>query len=80
MRDIEGEIDHLDKMITALVELLDEKGIIEYNVWESKIRDKIESVKGLTKFEDLKDWTFIQVVLLENGINYCKFLKFNLEF
>ena len=54
-RDIEGEIDHLDKMITALVELLDEKSVIEYDEWERKIRDKIESVKGLTKFEDLED-------------------------
>ena len=44
-RDIEGEIDHLDKMITALVELLDEKSVIEYDEWERKIRDKIESVK-----------------------------------
>lgn len=54
-RDIEGEIDHLDKMITALVELLDEKGIIEYDEWENKIREKIEAVKGLTKFEDLEE-------------------------
>ena len=54
-RDIEGEIDHLDKMVTALVELLDEKGIIKYDEWESKIREKIEAVKGLTKFEDLED-------------------------
>ena len=55
MRDIEDEIDHLDKMITALVELLDEKGVILYDEWESKIREKIESVKGLTKFKDLDD-------------------------
>ena len=54
-RDIEGEIDHLDKMVTALVELLDEKGVIGYDEWESRIRGKIESVKGLTKFEDLDD-------------------------
>ena len=54
-RDIEGEIDHLDKMITALVELLDENGVIGYNEWEIRIREKIESVKGLTKFNDLDD-------------------------
>ena len=42
-------------IITALVELLDEKGVIEYDEWDSRIRDKIESVKGLTKFEDLDD-------------------------
>lgn len=54
-RDIEGEIYHLDKMITALVELLDEKSVIEYDEWEIRIREKIEAVKGLTKFEDLND-------------------------
>ena len=54
-RDLEGEIYHLDKMITALVELLEEKGILEYEEWENKIREKLEEVKGLTKFEDLED-------------------------
>lgn len=54
-KDIEGEIDHLDKMVTALVELLDEKGVIEYDEWEIRIREKIESVKGLTKFKDLEE-------------------------
>lgn len=53
-RDVEGEIYHLDKMITALVELLEEKGILEYEEWENKIREKLEEVKGLTKFEDLE--------------------------
>ena len=45
----------LDKMVTALVEILDENGIIKYTEWDNKIREKIESVKGLTKFEDLDD-------------------------
>ena len=45
----------MPSIIAALVELLDEKGVIEYNEWESRIREKIESVKGLTKFEDLDD-------------------------
>ena len=45
----------MPSIITALVELHDEKGVIEYNEWESRIREKIESVKGLTKFDDLDD-------------------------
>lgn len=45
----------MPSIIAALVELLDEKGVIEYNEWESRIREKIESVKGLTKFKDLDD-------------------------
>ncbi len=54
-RDVEGEIHHLDKMTTAIVELLEEKGILEYEEWENKIREKLEEVKGLTKFEKLED-------------------------
>ena len=54
-RDIGGEIDHLDKMITSLVEILEEKGILAYEEWENRIREKIEATKGLTKFEDLDD-------------------------
>lgn len=53
-RDVEGEIYHLDKMITSLVELLEEKGLIQYEEWENKLRDKLEEVKELTKFEDLE--------------------------
>lgn len=45
----------MPSIITALVELLDEKGVMEYDEWENKVRDKIEAVKGLTKFEDLED-------------------------
>jgi len=54
-RDIEGEIYHLDKMITSLVELLEEKGILEYEEWENKLRKKLDSVNRLTKFEDLEE-------------------------
>lgn len=53
-RDVDGELHHLDIMITALVDLLEEKGIIGYEEWENKIREKLEEVKGLTKFEDLE--------------------------
>jgi hypothetical protein len=33
-KDIEGELYHLDKMITSLVEILEEKGILTYEDWE----------------------------------------------
>lgn len=42
-------------MVTALVELLNENGIVGYDEWEIRIMEKIEAVKGLTKFEDLDD-------------------------
>ncbi|MGB8215899.1 MAG: hypothetical protein WCE94_01235 [Candidatus Methanoperedens sp.] len=54
-KDIEGELYHLDKMITSLVEILEEKGILTYEEWEVRIRKKIEEAKGLTKFEELED-------------------------
>ncbi len=54
-KDIEGELYHLDKMITSLAELLEEKGIITQEEWEARIRKKIEETKGLTKFEELED-------------------------
>ena len=41
-------------MITSLAELLEKKGIIEYEEWEKKLQETLEEVKGLTKFEDLK--------------------------
>lgn len=52
---IKGEIYHLDKMLTALVEILEEKGIMTYDEWETRIRHNIEEARGLTKFEDLED-------------------------
>jgi hypothetical protein len=54
-KDIEGELYHLDKMITSLVEILEEKGILTYEEWEARIRKKIEEAKSLTKFEELED-------------------------
>jgi len=53
--DVKEKIYILDKMITSLAELLEEKGIIQYEEWENKLREKLEEVKGLTKFEDLEE-------------------------
>jgi hypothetical protein len=54
-KDIDGELYHLDKMITSLVEILEEKRILTYEEWEARIRKKIEESKALTKFEELED-------------------------
>jgi len=42
-------------MITSLVEILEEKGIITQEEWETRIRKNTEETKGLTKFEELED-------------------------
>jgi phosphate uptake regulator len=40
-KDLEEEIEILDDMIDALVELLEEKGLITTEEWEAKIKEKI---------------------------------------
>jgi len=48
------EIDLLDNMLTSLVDLLEEKGVLTHEEWNTKIRQKIESKKKLVSFRDLE--------------------------
>ena len=48
------EVDVFDDMLTALVELLEEKGVLTQEEWEEKIKKKIEESKGKTKYHDLE--------------------------
>lgn len=46
-KDIESELSILNKMITSLVEILEEKGVMTNKEWEQRIERKImESLKG----------------------------------
>ena len=40
-------------MLSALVEVLEEKGILTHEEWEKRIRAKIEKGKGKVSFRDL---------------------------
>jgi len=40
-RDIAEEIDLLDTMLTSLVELLEEKGIVTQKEWEKRIKKQV---------------------------------------
>jgi len=40
-RDLAGEIDLLDTMLTSLVELLEQKGILTQQEWEKYIKERI---------------------------------------
>lgn len=40
-RDLAEEIDLLDTMLTSLVELLEEKGIVTQKAWEKRIKEHI---------------------------------------
>jgi DNA-binding HxlR family transcriptional regulator len=44
IKDLKDEIDVLDHMLTALVETLEEKGVLTQEEWEQKIKAKIEKV------------------------------------
>jgi len=54
IREVEDEIDLLDDMLTSLVELLEEKGILTQEEWEKKTRQKIKA-KPSTSIRDLKE-------------------------
>jgi len=53
LRDIAEEVDVFDDMLSALVELLEEKGVLTQEEWEERIKEKTEEGKGKNKFRDL---------------------------
>ncbi len=54
IREAEVEIDLLADMLTSLVELLEEKGILTQEEWEKKIKQRIKA-KPSTSIRDLKE-------------------------
>jgi hypothetical protein len=40
-RDLGEEIDLLDTMLTSLIELLEEKGIVSQEEWEKRIKERV---------------------------------------
>jgi ElaB/YqjD/DUF883 family membrane-anchored ribosome-binding protein len=53
VKEIAQEIDVLDHMLSALVEVLEEKGVLTQEEWEQKIKAKIE--KTALNYRDLED-------------------------
>ena len=51
IKELAEEIDVLDHMLSALVETLEEKGILTQEEWEQKIKAKIE--KATQSYRDL---------------------------
>ena len=41
-RDLAEEIDLLDTMLTSLVELLEEKGVVTQHEWEKRIKERVK--------------------------------------
>jgi len=45
LREIAEEVDVFDDMLTALVELLEEKGVLTQEEWEEKIKKKSKKAR-----------------------------------
>lgn len=54
IKDLANEIDVFDDMLTSLVEVLEEKGILTQEEWEKKIRPKIEKRSKLKSYRDVQ--------------------------
>jgi len=52
IKELAQEIDVLDHMLSALVETLEEKGVLTQEEWEHKIKTKIE--KAAPSYRDLE--------------------------
>jgi len=51
-KEIAQELDVFDSMLTSLVELLEEKGILTQEEWENKIKAKLE--KNTRSFREIQ--------------------------
>jgi len=54
IRDLANEIDVFDDMLTSLVEVLEEKGILTQQEWETKIRSKVEKRSKSISYRDIQ--------------------------
>jgi hypothetical protein len=53
-RDLAEELDVFDTMLSSLVELLEEKGVLTQGEYENRIRQKSERARGLTSYRDIQ--------------------------
>lgn len=54
IRDLANEIDVFDDMLTSLVEVLEEKGILTQEEWENKIKAKVEERTKSKSYRELQ--------------------------
>lgn len=47
------DVEIVEEMITSLVELLEEKGIIKEHEFDKKLKERLKESSKLTKFDDL---------------------------
>lgn len=54
IKEIAKELDAFDNMLTSLVELLEEKGILTHEEWEERIKHKIVKNVKVVNFRDIE--------------------------
>ena len=54
LRDLAEELDTFDTMLSSLVEILEQKGILTQEEWEKKIKDKIDKSKDQPSYRDIQ--------------------------
>lgn len=53
-RELAEELDTFDNMLSAIVELLEEKGIITQEEWEERIKIKTMKATGVKSYRELQ--------------------------
>jgi hypothetical protein len=53
-KDLAEELDVLDTMFSALIEILEEKGITTQEEWEERIRIKTARAGGFKSYRDIQ--------------------------
>ena len=54
LRDLAEELDTFDTMLSSLVEILEQKGILTQEEWEKKIKSKIDKSKRQISYRDIQ--------------------------
>jgi len=52
---VKKEIEILEDMLTSLVDVLVEKGVITQEEYEDKVKERLKLVEDLTRFDELED-------------------------
>lgn len=53
-RELSEELDVFDTMLSSLVEILEEKGILTQDEYENRIKQKSEKAMGLTSYRNIQ--------------------------
>jgi len=54
LKEIAQELDVFDEMLSALVELLEDKGILTQKEWEDRIKSRIEAKKRKKTYREIQ--------------------------